>query len=67
MTTPFAHAAGLPLEETLPALLPAALALALAARATLAQASQQLRRRRPHSAPARRSSTRPSASATDTR
>ena len=43
MTTPFAHIAGLPLEETLPALLPAACALALAARATLAQASQQLR------------------------
>ena len=67
MTTPFAHVAGLPLEETLPALLPAALALALAARATHAQASQQLRRRRSHSAPAGRSSTRPSASATDTR
>jgi hypothetical protein len=67
MTTPFAHIAGLPLDETVPALLPAAGALALAARSTLAQASQQLRRRRPHSAPARRSSTRPSASATDTR
>ena len=34
---PFAHIAGMPVEETLPALLPAACALALAARATLAR------------------------------
>ena len=60
MTTPFAHVAGLPLEETLPALLSAACALALAARATLVRASRQLWRRRPRGAPARRSSARPS-------
>jgi hypothetical protein len=45
--TPLAHVAGLPIEETLPMMLPAVCALALAARATLAQARRRLRRRQP--------------------
>jgi hypothetical protein len=63
----FAHVAGLPVEETLPALLPAACALALAIRARLAQVGRRLRRRHPDSRPSRRSSTQRTASASHTR
>jgi len=46
MIGPLAHVAGLPAEEALPALAPAACALALAARVMLARASGRLRRGR---------------------
>ena len=46
MTGPLAHVGGLPAEETLPTLAPAACALALAARVMLARAGGRLLRRR---------------------
>jgi hypothetical protein len=46
--TPFAHVAGAPVEETLPALLPAAGVLLLGARLALARLGRRLRQpRRP--------------------
>ena len=46
MTPPIAHVAGMPLEEAVPALVPAACAFALIARAALYQAGRWLRRGR---------------------
>jgi len=51
MTSPLAHIAGLPAEEALPTLAPAAWALALAVRLALARARG--RRGRRHRRPAR--------------
>jgi hypothetical protein len=45
VTPPLAHVAGVPVEETVLALLPAACALALAARATVGQITVRFRRR----------------------
>jgi hypothetical protein len=47
VTPPLAHVAGLPLEETLPTLAPAACALALAGRVALARLGRRLVRRKP--------------------
>jgi hypothetical protein len=45
MTAPLAHVGGVPVEEALPAILPAACALTLIFRAALSQVSQRLGRR----------------------
>jgi hypothetical protein len=58
MTPPLAHVAGMPVEETLPTLAPAAGALLLGARLAVTRIGRRLRKARPARAPTTRSGTR---------